>query len=138
MAHPDQELQGPDGFRLRLVGIEPELLEMEATYPGGGMLPPPHFHPQQAERFEVIEGTIRAVVDGSEHTYEAGEAFDVPAGIVHQMTADGPARTRWEVRPALRTAEFFERLYDALERGDGEALGAIFSEFAAEFQLAGI
>jgi hypothetical protein len=32
-------------------------------------------------------------------------------GIAHQMTGEGPARIRWEVRPALRTAEFFERLY---------------------------
>jgi hypothetical protein len=27
------------------------------------------------------------------------------------MTGDGPARVHWEVRPALRTAAFFEEAY---------------------------
>jgi hypothetical protein len=53
------------------------------------------------------------------------------------MAGDGPARVRWEVRPALRTAEFFERL-----NGDGpdsaEAMGAaFFEEFSEEFRLTG-
>ena len=114
MAHAGQELEGPDGYRLRLVGTGAEtggeVLEMEATYGRAGALPPEHLHPQQAERFEVLEGTIRAIIDGAEHRYEQGETFEVPAGTPHQMTAEGPARLRWEVRPALRTAEFFERL----------------------------
>jgi hypothetical protein len=42
------------------------------------------------------------------------------------MTADPPARVRWEVRPALRTAEFFETVYggaipaDLVERFSAE------------------
>ena len=52
------------------------------------------------------------------------------------MAAEGPTRMRWEVRPALRTAEFFERLYgegpdSAREMGD-----AFLTEFEAEFRLA--
>jgi hypothetical protein len=51
------------------------------------------------------------------------------------MGADEPTRMRWEVRPALRTAEFFERLY-----GDGpdsarEMGEAFFTEFADVFRL---
>jgi hypothetical protein len=47
------------------------------------------------------------------------------------MTGDGPARVRWEVRPALLTAEFFERAY-------GDDPGADFLEtFANEFRLTG-
>ena len=45
-----------------------------------------------------------------------------------------PARVKWEVRPALRTADFFEALYT------GEAMkdpGAFLERFAAEFRLAG-
>jgi hypothetical protein len=45
------------------------------------------------------------------------------------MAAEGPARVRWEVRPALRTAEFFERLY----RGD--AGPSLLDEFAEEIRL---
>lgn len=113
MAHAGQEL-GSDAFRLRLVktGAETdgELLEMEAAYGGDGALPPEHLHPNQVERFEILEGAVRAIIDGEERRYEAGDSFEVPAGTPHQMTGDGPARMSWQVRPALRTAEFFETL----------------------------
>jgi quercetin dioxygenase-like cupin family protein len=143
MTHTGQEIQGPDGYRLVLVSTAAdtggELLEMEATYGGTGALPPEHFHPRQAERFEVLEGAVRAIIDGTEHRYGAGESFDIPAGTPHQMTADGPARLRWEVRPALRTAEFFERLYGD---GPGSARAAasiadFFAEFSDEIRLTG-
>jgi quercetin dioxygenase-like cupin family protein len=111
MAHAGQEIEGRNGVRLRLVRTDADVLEMEATYPGDGNFPPEHFHPRQDERFEVLEGTVRAIVDGTERRYAAGETFEVPAGTPHQMAAETPARFRWEVRPALRTAEFFELLY---------------------------
>jgi quercetin dioxygenase-like cupin family protein len=131
MAHAGQEIHGAGGFKLRLIrtGAETdgELLEMEGAWGGDGGLPPNHFHPSQDEHFEVLEGTLHTVVDGAERFYSAGESFDVPAGTPHQMAGDGPARAKWEVRPALRTAEFFERL-----NGDGphsaRAMGAAFFE----------
>jgi len=131
-----QEIEGFGGMRLRFVTVEPEELVMEATYSGEAGMPPAHLHPKQDERFEVLEGTMRAVVDGEERVYGAGEAFEVPAGTSHQMAAEGPTRTRWEVRPALRTAEFFERLYgdgpdSAREMGEG-----FVTEFEPEFRLA--
>src|SRR5262249_15578452 len=129
MAHEGQEIVGHNGFRLKLVRITDDMLEMEASYSGEGGLPPEHLHPRQDERFEVLEGTVRAVVDGQERRYEAGDAFDIPARTPHQMAGAGPARVHWEVRPALRTAEFFERAYS----GDP---GADFLEtFADEFRL---
>jgi len=143
MPHAGQEIHGQGGFRLLLVRTAAEtggeVLEMEATYSGAGGLPPEHLHPMQDERFEVLEGTIRAIVGGSERRYGPGETFEVPAGTPHQMTGEGPSRTRWEVRPALRTAEFFERLY-----GDGpdsaRAAGSIadfMAEFSEEIRLTG-
>jgi quercetin dioxygenase-like cupin family protein len=125
MADVGQVIEGPSGFRLRIVGTDEEVLEMEATYGGTGGLPPEHFHPRQAERFEVLEGKVRAAVDGTERSYVAGDVFEVPAGTPHQMTGDGPARINWQVRPALRTAEFFERLYDTAPDS--------FADFLAEF-----
>jgi quercetin dioxygenase-like cupin family protein len=135
MAHAGQEIHGQNGFRLRLVRTAAEtggeVLEMEASYGGPGGLPPEHLHPRQAERFEVLDGTIQTIIGGTERRYERGETFEVPAGTPHQMSGEGPSRVRWEVRPALRTAEFFERLY-----GDGadsaRAAGSI-AEFLAEF-----
>jgi quercetin dioxygenase-like cupin family protein len=141
VAHAGQEIEGFDGFRLRLVrtGAETggDLLEMEATYAGGGSLPPEHLHPSQLERFEVLEGAVRTVIGGVERRYEKGEAFDVPAGTPHQMTGDGPARVRWRVTPALRTAEFFERLFGGGDDGPGGPRGhvAFLEEFAGEVRF---
>lgn len=133
MAHAGQVIEGRDGFSLRLVRVDAELLEMEASYGGSGAMPPEHLHPRQVEHFEVLSGTIRASIGGNERTYGAGETFEVPAGTPHKMGAEGPATVRWEVRPALRTAEFFERLH-----GGGISDGAAFLvEFADEFRLAG-
>jgi hypothetical protein len=119
---------------LRIVSIEPEALEMEASYRGDGPMPPMHLHPRQTERFEVLDGTMLTVIGGVERSYESGDVFDVPAGTPHQMGADGPARLRWEVRPALRTAEFFERMYTAPPSGAEEG-AAFLEEFSTEFRL---
>lgn len=136
MAHAGQEIRGQDGFRLRLVttGAETdgEMLAMEATYGGSGALPPEHVHPKQVERFEVLDGAMRAIIAGVDRRYEAGEAFEVPAQTPHQMTGDGAARVRWQVTPALRTAEFFERLLGGGAAGVSGGGGA--AEFFEEFR----
>jgi mannose-6-phosphate isomerase-like protein (cupin superfamily) len=136
-----QEIDAFGAMRLRLIQTANEtggeLLEMEATYSGEAGMPPAHLHPKQAEHFEVLEGSMRAKIGNEERVYEVGEAFDVPAGTLHQMAAEGPTRMRWEVRPALRTAEFFENLYGS-GSGSAQELGeAFFAEYADEFQLAG-
>ena len=143
MAHAGQEIEGHAGLRLRFVRTaaetDGEVLELEASYSGEGALPPEHLHPHQTERFEVLEGTMLAIVDGDERRYGPGEIFEVPAGAPHQMAAEGPARVRWEVRPALRTAEFFERLYGNRDDSPRDAAsGAAFlEEFSDEFRLSG-
>ena len=135
MPNAGQEIEGFGGMRLRFVTVEPQELVMEASYSGEAGMPPAHLHPSQAEHFEILEGRLRAIVDGEERVYEEGESFDVPPGTPHQMAAEGPTRTRWEVKPALRTAEFFERLYG---EGPGSAreMGESFvAEFEPEFRL---
>jgi quercetin dioxygenase-like cupin family protein len=131
MAYEGQELVGRSGFRLKLKRISEDVLEMEGFYSGEGALPPEHYHPYQDEHFEVLEGRVRAIIAGHERRYAAGEKFDVPAGTPHQMAGDGQARVLWEIRPALRMAEFFERAYS-------DDPGADFLEtFADEFRLTG-
>ncbi len=133
MARPGQEFEGPNGMRLRFVSIDPERLEMEAHYSGEGALPPAHLHPNQDERFTVLDGAVRTVIDGNARRYAAGESFDVPAGTVHQMAGDGAARVTWVVSPALGTAEFFEELYTGAA---ADAPAAFLARYADEFQLA--
>jgi quercetin dioxygenase-like cupin family protein len=119
-----------EGLTLRILELEPELLVMDAAYAASAGMPPPHYHPSQVETFTVVEGRVRAIVDGNETTYETGDTFDVPAGVVHQMAPDGgPARTRWEVRPALRTADFFEVLLS------GKADENFLQEFSDEIRF---
>jgi quercetin dioxygenase-like cupin family protein len=140
MAQAGQEIGRPGGMRLRFVQTaaetDGELLEMEATYAGDGSMPPMHLHPSQAERFEILEGAMRAKIGDEERLYEAGEVFEVPPGTPHQMGADRPTRMRWEVRPAMRTAEFFERLYGEGPDSAREMGQAFWAEFNAEFRLA--
>ena len=125
-------MRGP-GVELTILSQDPELLAMEAAYDGSGQMPPEHWHPSQTERFTILEGQMRAIIDGAGQIYEQGAVFDVPVGTVHQMAAEGgPARVRWEVRPALRTAEFFERLYS------GQVDENFLDEFSAEIRFSGV
>ena len=117
------------GIRLTILEIDPELLVLDARYEGTGDLPPKHHHPKQDEHFTVLKGRVRTVIDGEERIYEQGESFDVPANTTHQMGGDGSAHVRWEVRPALRTAEFFEVAYS------GKADENFLEEFKDEFVL---
>jgi mannose-6-phosphate isomerase-like protein (cupin superfamily) len=139
MPRAGEEIEGFDGLRLRFVRTAAEtageVLEMEAAYRGDAALPPEHLHPSQAERFTVLEGAMATVIGGVRRRYEAGEQFEVPAGTPHQMTAEGPTRVRWEVRPALRTAEFFARLYDPGPEGAAAGAAAFLEAFAPEFRL---
>jgi quercetin dioxygenase-like cupin family protein len=130
MASKGQEIRS-SALTLRIVELEPELLVMDAAYPEGAGMPPAHYHPSQTETFTIVEGRVRAVVDGTEKVYEAGDTFDVPPGTVHQMAPEGgAARTRWEVRPALRTADFFETLLS------GKANENFLEEFKDEIRFA--
>jgi quercetin dioxygenase-like cupin family protein len=134
VAHEGQVLEGPNGYRLRLVRIADDVLEMEARYAGRGDLPPPHLHPRQAEHFTVLDGPVRVVIEGQEQRFAQGETFDVPAGTVHQLAGDGPASVKWEVRPALNTAEFFEDLYTGTA---AENPNAFLERYTDEFRLVG-
>ena len=116
------------------------LLEMEAAYAPGGQPPPIHLHPRQEERFTALAGAMRVRVAGQERLLVAGETLVIPAGTPHTMWNDGEveARLRWEVRPALQTETFFERLYGlaATGRPSLPRLAALFRAHRAEFRLA--
>jgi len=139
---PGDELLNPHtGQTIRFVAIDPDLLVMESSYRAGGAPAPPHFHPAQDEHFEVLSGAVSATVDGETRTLEEGDTLDVPAGTVHDFGGDPErdATVRWEVRPALKTAEFFEMTFglasgevELPEGGAEELLG----RYAGEFRLA--
>jgi mannose-6-phosphate isomerase-like protein (cupin superfamily) len=110
MAQEGQEIQSPGGMTLRIVRITLELLEMDAAYSGEAGMPPEHLHPSQAERFEILDGSMRTIVGGEERVYETGESFEVPAGTRHQMAAQIPTRMRCHPDRVLSTYPAIRRL----------------------------
>jgi hypothetical protein len=71
----------------------------------------------------------------------AGERIDIPLGGVHSIWAGGDTKARalWQVRPALRTAEFMAAMEKA--RGDRPAVSPIAAlpvvrEYSDVFRLA--
>ena len=147
MARPGQELGGPASSIRFLETTEQtggERVVVEVAYRGTADRPPPHLHPSQEERFEVLEGEVQALVEGERLTLRPGATLTVPAGTVHEMWSEAPARQRWETRPALRTERFFETVWGLQAAGRTDANGIpskaqmalSLRHFAPEFRLA--
>lgn len=83
------------------------LLELELELAADGRVPGAHVHPEQEERFEVIDGTMRFRLGLRTIVAQAGDVVVVPAGRVHRFVngGDGPARVRVRVQPALDMEE---------------------------------
>jgi quercetin dioxygenase-like cupin family protein len=149
MARPGDVLAHPRGDRLVFIATAAdtggERLEMDVTYPRRTHAPAPHLHPHQEETFRVLQGALRTTIDGRERTFGPGEAFVVPPGTPHTMHADAdePTRFLWEVRPALRTEDFFETIWGLARAGRTNARGTptvlqgavLMRAYAAEFRL---
>jgi len=131
---------------VRIRRSEPELIEAEVTYGPGGEPPPAHLHPSQDECFEVLAGTVRLRIDGEEHTYGLGDAFEIPRGAAHQMwnPSDEPARAIWQTKPRGRTEHWFQAL-DRLQRSGRVdkngmpgplAMGVLLTHYRDVFRLA--
>ena len=113
-----------------------ELLLMETWYRAGGPRAPAHYHPKQDERFEVLSGAVHCVIDGEERVLSQGEVLEVPRGTVHEFGGhpDEDAHVRWETRPALRTEDFFEAVFQG--GATRMELAPIALEHREEFRLA--
>jgi len=76
--------------------------------PGGDV--PPHFHPAQEERFEVLAGHVRFDVDGQRIEGGPGTRVTAPAGAKHAFRNIGQleAHLRVEVEPAMDLQAFLE------------------------------
>src|SRR4051795_5390556 len=84
-----------------------ERLEFELELTPDGHVPGAHVHPEQEERFHVLEGTMKFRLGMRTIVAGPGETVVVPAGRVHKFTngGDGEARVRVEVAPALDMEE---------------------------------
>jgi quercetin dioxygenase-like cupin family protein len=92
------------GERIVIRRSDAELLEFDVFLRPGAHVPGGHIHPEQEERFTVLEGQVRFRVDGRETVTAPGAQVTVASGTRHWFGNAGPtpAHVRVEVRPALR------------------------------------
>lgn len=107
----DTHLRLGEHQKLRIVSSTPDQLTIESTWQASDQKPPSHYHPNQDERFEILEGEVTVELGRDPaRSLRAGDTLDVPRGTPHRMWNAGPetARALWHVTPAMRTGEMFE------------------------------
>jgi quercetin dioxygenase-like cupin family protein len=105
-----------------------------------GAVLPPHFHPQQEERWSVLAGAVLFRYGDEERLLgpEHGEVL-VGAGVVHGLRNTGAeeAHLRCLVTPALRLRQFLEEAAAAGQQGlftqSGRPRGIRGARWAARF-----
>jgi quercetin dioxygenase-like cupin family protein len=124
MAHAGQTIDNPvSGERITFVRTAADtdgaLLEFELALAADGRVPGAHVHPEQEERFRVLEGTMRFRLGLRTIVAQAGDSVTVPAGRAHKFSnaGDGPARARVEVVPALAMEDLLATTADLAREG---------------------
>jgi len=84
-----------------------QLLEVEATYPGQSTEPPLHFHPEQDETFQILEGELNIRMDGEVKRYQTGDLIFIPRKKIHSMwnSSGNSTVVNWKVEPAMNTED---------------------------------
>ena len=97
-------------FRRTAADTDGELLEIELELTPDGAVPGANATPDQEERFEVVEGTMKFRTGLKTVFARAGDTVVVPPRVVHRFENAGeePAHVLVEVRPALRMEQLFE------------------------------
>lgn len=88
---------------------EDDVLHAEVWADPGGDVPA-HYHPSQEERWEVVAGNVRFLLDSERIEAGPGTTVVAPAGVKHAFLNIGPseAHLRVRVEPALRLQGFLE------------------------------
>jgi quercetin dioxygenase-like cupin family protein len=96
-----------------------EVLEFELQLTPDGKVPGAHVHPEQEERFHVLEGTMRFKLGFKTVVAQAGDRVVVPAGVRHRFANGGEttARVRVEVEPALDMEQLLETTAELAHEG---------------------
>jgi quercetin dioxygenase-like cupin family protein len=115
MAYAGQLIHNPVSgetitFRKTAADTAGALLEIDLELTPDGHVPGAHVHPEQEERFEVLEGTMEFRLGLKKITAGPGETVVVPKGRVHRFATGGDtvAKARVQVVPALDMEQLFE------------------------------
>ena len=96
-----------------------EYLELELRLAADGKVPGMHVHPEQEERFEVLEGRMKFRM--GMRTIEAGpgDVVTVPPGKAHKFAnvGEGRAVARVTVTPALEMERLLETTAELAHEG---------------------
>jgi mannose-6-phosphate isomerase-like protein (cupin superfamily) len=125
MAYAGQTLEKPASgeritFRQTAAQTDGELVAIDLELPADRRVPGgQHIHPNQEERFEVVEGTMRFKLGRKRVIAGPGEVVVVAAGQKHDFAnvGDDDALVRVEVRPALKMEQLFETAVGLAEQG---------------------
>jgi mannose-6-phosphate isomerase-like protein (cupin superfamily) len=124
MAYAGQIIENPvSGERITFLQTaadtngEKVAIELELT--PDGHVPGMHVHPEQEERFEVIEGRMNFRLGRKKISAGPGEVVVVPAGHAHKFANGGDTKAvcRVEITPALDMEQLFETACALAEEG---------------------
>jgi quercetin dioxygenase-like cupin family protein/uncharacterized protein YndB with AHSA1/START domain len=112
-------------FRRTAAETNGELVEYDVIGRPRGFVAQEHVHSAQVERNEVLSGAAGLAMNGRTRTLGPGESVVIPVGAPHRHLTAGPGEghVRVELRPALRTEEFLERLAALSHAGELTAKG---------------
>jgi uncharacterized protein YndB with AHSA1/START domain len=129
-------------FRQTAAETGGELVEYDVIGHPRGFVTQGHVHLGQDERQEVVAGEAGLAIHGGKRTLHPGEAVTIPKGTPHRHYPPGPGEghIRTELRPALGTEAFLERLAELDRDGQITARGylkpvaaaRLMRDFAAE------
>ncbi len=115
MAYKGQIIDNPvSGERITFIrtaaDTDGEQLEIELRLAPDGKVPGMHVHPEQEERFEVLEGRMKFRMGMKTIEAGPGDVVTVPAGKAHKFAnaSEETAVARVTVTPALDMERLFE------------------------------
>jgi quercetin dioxygenase-like cupin family protein len=96
-----------------------EAVLVETIVRPDGFVAAAHVHPQQTERFEVLEGRLGLRAGDRELVAEPGDVLTVEPGTPHRFwnAGEGEARFVCEVRPALEFESLIETMFGLAAEG---------------------
>ncbi len=99
------------------------VLAWELELAPGGRVPSSHAHPEQEERFTVLDGQMRFRVGRRRILAGPGDTVLVPPGTVHHFAnpSGQPARVAVQTRPALSMQDLLETAAVLAQRQDAAA-----------------
>ena len=124
MIHPGETLTNPVTgetliFHRTAAQTDGESVLVETIVQPDGFVAAAHVHPNQSERFEILEGRVALRVGRDELIAEPGQVAVVPPGTRHRFRNAGDTNARFlcEIRPALQFESLIQTMFTLASEG---------------------